>query len=538
VLPDQVLTSGLGEPVVIHTDTSYGHDRTLYLCEMNVILNDALMHGKDRGTIVALDITDPEHPFEFWRTATIDINPATGTAYGSGASAGSGLAVDKARHLIVGGTGQNTSTPYVGYPDPALAPAGYIDRSDSLYAIDYLTGKFVWNNQLHHGDVFDLNHPVTAGPGRTDGPRDADVLSPPVMFSARASNGVMRDLVGGGSKGGLYRVVDRATGQTVWERQISKPTGLGGIQGGAAYADGVLYVAGFEGIDDGFSDANFDAAGSKYLNAFFATFSPAFWADVEDTRDDGQAITGMRTKVYALDAATGRALWNFGNGADYLALPAGASMRHVSVAGGLVYVTTTSGQLFVADAATGRIVFRDQTLDLNAQFNLGLGKAHHAAMNGGTVISDSMVYVPYGGQNNPSGGIIAYELNAAPVAQDDVLTAAADKTVAIYPLANDRDPNGDALRIASIEGVALGAPVGTASQFVSTAYGTVEVVNRAPMQYLLLTPRAGLRGGFSIAYSVADKAPLRRVNGKVLAGQDEPTHKARTDSAHIRITLR
>ena len=77
---------------------------------------------------------------------------------------------------------------------------------------------------------------------------DADVLSPPVLFTARTADGRIRDLVGAGSKGGLYRVVDRSTGETVWERQISKRTGLGGIQAGTAYANGVVYVAGFEGL--------------------------------------------------------------------------------------------------------------------------------------------------------------------------------------------------------------------------------------------------------------------------------------------------
>jgi outer membrane protein assembly factor BamB len=300
-------------------------------------------------------------------------------------------------------------SPYEGYPDPARAPAGYIDRSDSLYAIDYLTGKFKWVNQLHAGDVFDLNKPVSSRPDRPDGPRDADVLSPPVMFTARTADGRRRDLVGGGSKGGLYRVVDRDTGATVWERQISKATGLGGIQAGAAYADGVIYVAGFEGMDDGFSDANFNVPpASAYLNAFFATFAPAFWADVEDVRDDGKPITGMRTKVYALDAGTGRPLWRRPGGADFLELKAGAALRHVSVANKLLYVTTTSGQLFVVDTANGAILFRDQTLDLNERFSLGLGKPHHASMNAGAIITDGMVYVPYGAQNNPSGGMIAY----------------------------------------------------------------------------------------------------------------------------------
>ncbi len=209
--------------------------------------------------------------------------------------------------------------------------------------------------------------------------------------------------------------------------------------------------------------------------------------------------------------------------------------RHVSVAGGLVYVTLTSGQLVVAEAANGRIVFRDQSPDLNQVFNLGLGKPHHAAMNGGAVVADGMVYVPYGGQNNPSGGIIAYEINGAPVAQDDEVTAVAGHAVNIYPLANDRDPNGDRLRIAAVEGVALAAPNGAASQFVATQYGQVEVINSAAQPYLRLTPAAGVRGTIGMLYSVADVAPPRRVNGQALTGQPEPSHVARTGAARIRV---
>jgi hypothetical protein len=60
------------------------------------------------------------------------VNPATGLRFGSGVSAGSSLVVDYKRDYLFGGTGQNTSEPYLGYPDPELAPEGYVDRSDSL----------------------------------------------------------------------------------------------------------------------------------------------------------------------------------------------------------------------------------------------------------------------------------------------------------------------------------------------------------------------------------------------------------------------
>ncbi len=58
------------------------------------------------------------------------------------------MAVDFERGWLFGGTGQNTSIPYEGFPDPSLAPEGYIDRGDSLYALDYLTDYFVAGDRL------------------------------------------------------------------------------------------------------------------------------------------------------------------------------------------------------------------------------------------------------------------------------------------------------------------------------------------------------------------------------------------------------
>jgi outer membrane protein assembly factor BamB len=118
VLPDQIFASNLGMAVSVRD-----RDRTLLVTEVNVILNDALVGAAEVGHVVAIDITNPRAPFEAWRRATIDVNPSTGLRYGAGVSAGSGLAVDEARHLVIGGTGQNTVSPYAGYPDPADTPA-------------------------------------------------------------------------------------------------------------------------------------------------------------------------------------------------------------------------------------------------------------------------------------------------------------------------------------------------------------------------------------------------------------------------------
>jgi outer membrane protein assembly factor BamB len=533
--PDRELASVLGESVIVETA-----DRALLIASVNVIVNDALLQGRETGLSIAYDVTNPAEPVEFWRQRTIDIDPNTGFPFGTGVSAGAGLAVDLERGHVYGGTGQNTSVPYEGYPDPDLASAGYVDRGDSLYALDIETGEFVWTNQFHIGDVFDLNDPVSTGPNRPDGPRDADVLAPPVLFTARV-HGHWRDLAGDGSKGGLFRAVDRDTGETVWERQISRPTGIGGIQAGAAVAEGVVYVAGFEGIDDGFSDAQFGTSldTGLYPNAFFATFSPAFWADVEDTRADDDPATGMRIKVYALDADSGRSLWHFDHGEDFVELPAGAALRHVSVTPGLVFVTTSSGQLFVLNADDGDILFVDQTSDLNEVFDLGIGKAHHASMDGGTVIANGKVYVPSGAQNNPSGGIFAYEINHRPLAADDQAEVQAGEEIVIDALANDADPDGDRLRFTRVAGHQVNTEDGMPDTIVRPL-GTIVVVNPGDdpadpdAAFLLLTPSDDFSTGRTFPYTVEDLAPNRAVNGVEL-DEANPTHTPRRSSARIRV---
>jgi outer membrane protein assembly factor BamB len=535
LITDLPFSSVLGDSVIVETED----DRTLFIAGINIILNDALVQGQEGGLQIAFDISDPFNPFEAWRTYTIDIDPATMLRYSTGVSAGAGLAVDEERGWIFGGTGQNTSLPYPEYPDPAFAPAGFIDRSDSLYAIDYSTGDIVWTNQFHNGDVFNLNAPVSTGPNNPDGPRDADVLSPPVLYSIDS-----QDFVSDGSKGGLYRAVDRDTGVTIWERQISKRTGIGGIQAGAAFADGVLYVAGFEGIDDGFSDAQFgsETVVGNFPNAFFATFSPAFWADVEDVAVDDDPATGMRIKLYALDGATGESVWDFGGDVDFVELLAGAALRHVSVANGLVYVTSSSGQLFVLNAANGEILFSDQTPDLNALFSLGLGKPQHASMNSGTLISDGMVFAPYGGQNEPSGGIYAYELNRRPKARKDVVTIWQDESIAIPVLANDSDKNGDALVIVEVAGTAVN-PTDGVPDVIVLPEGTLTVFNvgddpeQPEAAYIQYDPTPGFTGRLRTTYVIEDVAPNRIING-VETSEPNPTHTPLQDDARLRIRVR
>ena len=303
----------------------------------------------------------------------------------------------------------------------------------------------------------------------------------------------------------------------------------------------MIYVAGFEGIDDGFSDAQFGRSldTGLYPNAFFATFSPAFWADVEDTADDGDPATGMRIKVHALDAATGHSRWHFRHGVDYVELLAGAALRHVSVTQDLVFVTTSSGQLFVLSARNGRVLFHDQTPDLNEVLDLGLGKPHHASANGGTIIADGKLYVPFGAQNNPSGGVYAYEINHRPMAVNDRIEVQPGETVVIDALANDSDPDGDRLQFVRVANRWTNAEDGTPDTIVRP-FGTIDVVNpgddpgEPERAYLLFMPSERFHGSHNITYTIADSAPNRVVNGVEL-DEANLTHTPRKSSARIRV---
>jgi hypothetical protein len=250
----------------------------------------------------------------------------------------------------------------------------------------------------------------------------------------------------------------------------------------------------------------------------------------------------MRIKVYALDAASGASRWSGPNGADYIELEAGAALRHVSTANGLVFVTASSGQLFVLSEADGHLLFTDQTADLNQLFSLGLGKPHHASMNGGVIISSGQVYVPYGAQNNPSGGLLVYEINNAPVAQDDRAFVPKGGVVTIPALRNDRDPDGDALRFVTVAGNAINTS-DHIPDTLSLPEGLLEVVNPGDdpndptLAYVKFTPKSGFVGHVRLPYVIEDVAPTPIVNGAPQIGAVNTTHRARTDAAiiHLRV---
>jgi len=143
------------------------------------------------------------------------ISPAPG---GSGCSVWSSAAVDTTLKLAFIGTGNNYSRPTS-------------DHEDSLIALNYVTGEYVWHAQFTANDAFTT--------GNLLGGVDGDVGATPNLFKIGE-----QEVVGVGDKPAGYHVFERATGKLVWEKKsLTSSSGFqGGILQPATVADGVVYV--------------------------------------------------------------------------------------------------------------------------------------------------------------------------------------------------------------------------------------------------------------------------------------------------------
>ena len=280
-----------------------------------------------RGSVVGLDARSGH---ERWRVYTTE-NDATA---GAGVSVWSSAAVDEARKLVFIGTGQT-------YEQPASP------RGDSLIAIHYETGAVAWVHQFTAGDVFTV---AGGGPGP-----DADVGASPNLFSIDG-----RDVVGVGQKNGLYHVLDRKSGKTVWETQLTGGSPLGGIMVTAAVDHGVIFV---------------NSNKWRVFGIFSGTNSPL------DT-----------SSTFALDARDGHIRWE---------TPMPAPMfSALTVANGVVYQGTIDGTVHALSAADGKRLWSD---------------APGGGIAGGFSISRGTLYVGHGfwffrPPPTPEGGLVAYSV--------------------------------------------------------------------------------------------------------------------------------
>jgi polyvinyl alcohol dehydrogenase (cytochrome) len=259
-----------------------------------------------RGSVVALDVTTGHI---LWRTYTIPPNSGTPPYYTGGAVWGSSPAVDPARQSLYVTTGNNYTVPTSaancvlgGDGISCLDPSDYFD---SVLALDLRTGGIKWSRRLWGPDFFNFNCSVFCF--------DFDFGSAPNLFRVQSAHGP-QDIVGAGQKSGIYWAFDPHTGSILWNTSVGPGSSVGGIEWGSATDGTRIYIAIANG--DGLPYPNNPGLGNG-----------GSWA--------------------ALDAATGRILWQIPTPQNAMAL------GPMTVADQVVFAPSMSGDMVALDSATG-----------------------------------------------------------------------------------------------------------------------------------------------------------------------------------------
>ncbi len=286
-----------------------------------------------RGSVVALDLLTGHI---LWQTYTVP------TGYTGGAVWSSNIAVDFKRGSIYTTTGNNYSVPDsvttclkgAGADVPAqlacLDPTDYID---GILSLDMNTGKVRWARRLEGSDTALTSCQI---PG-TGGIPCPDPHGPDYDFGGGANlirtevDGKPFEAVGAGQKSGIYWAVNPDTGALLYGTQVGPgASASGGIQWGTATDGAHVYAE-----VNNFNDTPFLLQPENTQ-----TWNAGSWA--------------------ALDSATGAVLWQVpATGQNPLrpTLPANAQGQ-VSVANGVFYAGSMSGDMVALDAATGKLLWK------------------------------------------------------------------------------------------------------------------------------------------------------------------------------------
>ncbi|MCP6759722.1 MAG: PQQ-binding-like beta-propeller repeat protein [Fischerella sp. CENA71] len=296
-----------------------------------------------RGSMTAVNLTTGKI---LWKTYTVPDNGGQPGGYSGAAVWGSTPAIDPKRKLVYITTGNNYNVPQTvkdcianlstpSDQSQCLDPNNHID---AIMALNLDTGAIKWSNKLQGYDASNLACFPGFDPTNCPDPKgeDYDFGQAPMLFTVKNA-GKQRDLVGAGQKSGIFWALDPDAGKVVWSQIVGPGGPLGGIMWGSATDDQQIYVA------------NSNSISQKH------TLQPS-----------GETITGGSWS--ALDAATGKIIWQIADPGDKDALPptilpGGSAQAPMTVANGVVYAgSMAAGQgvnnMYALDAKTGNILWR------------------------------------------------------------------------------------------------------------------------------------------------------------------------------------
>ena len=258
---------------------------------------------------------------------------------------------------VTGSYDAETNTVYwgVGNPGPDWngdSRAGDNLYTDSLVALDGDTGKLKWHFQFTPHDTHDW-----------------DATHVPVLFEADV-RGTRRKLVSVANRNAFYYVLDRSTGEFVAGRPYAKQTWAKGLDDRGRpivlpntepSAEGTLVWPNLNGATVWFSPAFSPATQLVYVavreiaSVYFkrtAEYKPGtFFAGGGEAGAPKEKASGA---IRALEAATGQMRWEFPmNSAPWAGV--------LATAGGLVFSGSDEGNFFALDAKTGKPLWEFQS---------------------------------------------------------------------------------------------------------------------------------------------------------------------------------
>jgi len=278
-----------------------------------------------RGSIAAVDVETGE---VLWQT------PTQPEGYFGGAVWSSTPVVDARRGALYVSVGDTYKVPdevaacmnaasSEAKKDACLSP---LSAGDGLMALDLRSGAIRWVRRAML-DTWNIYCGYPTGRPNQGGHEHCQVKGYHFDYDFGSGPNMLNDrLVGAGQKSGVYHAFDAETGAIVWSTSAGPGGLVGGIQFGTATDGTRIYVP----------ETNFDR--DSYVLADGTTWDAGSWA--------------------ALDPATGAILWQTPAPTPPGATEHALAQSGMSVANGVLYGGTLSGEFVAMNAANGEILWR------------------------------------------------------------------------------------------------------------------------------------------------------------------------------------
>jgi len=314
------ITQVEAHPAAIITGSPVVFDGVVYIgvssSEESLATNPSYPCCSFRGSMVALDAKSGQM---LWKTFDMPDNGGRTDQY-SGGAVWQPPAIDPKRGTLFIGTGNNYTVPAdvvaCQNANPTANCVAPDDFFDTALALDLKTGQVKWAKRLQGSDTWTVACLTSSGPNP-----NCPVPSSPDFDLGGAGPNLVGNIVGFGQKSGIFWALNPDNGNIVWSTPVGPGSSLGGIEWGTATDGKRIYVA----------------IGNHDFLPY--TLVPS-----------GQKITWGSWS--ALDVATGKILWQTAD-------PTTGTIDtgSVSVANGVMYGGSYSGQMYAFDATTGKILW-------------------------------------------------------------------------------------------------------------------------------------------------------------------------------------